>query len=316
MAGRKVLVTGGAGFIGSHVADAFIARGDRVWILDDLSSGREENIPEQAEFVRASVNDEAAARLFDRVGGFDVVSHHAAQLDVRKSVSDPRHDAHINVDGLLNLLEASVRTGVGRFLFVSSGGVIYGEPDVRPTPETAAKEPLSPYGVSKLASEFYLNYYHQVQGLEYAALRYSNVYGPRQNPHGEAGVIAIFCEKLVERAPLTIYGDGLQTRDYIYVADVVAANMILADYKLPSATHLDQRAFNVGTGVEATVVQLAEELMHAAQVTVPVENKPERRGELRNSCLDAAKLRSIGWEPKRALREGLRITYDFIRNGE
>lgn len=316
MESRKVLVTGGAGFIGSHVADAFIARGDRVWIVDDLSSGREANIPKQAEFVRASINDKAAAELFEKVGGFDIVSHHAAQLDVRKSVEDPRHDARINIDGLLNLTEAAVRTKVRRILFVSSGGVIYGEPEQRPTVETAPKEPLSPYGVTKLASEYYLNYYAQVHGLEYASLRYSNVYGPRQNPHGEAGVIAIFCDKLVEGAPITIYGDGLQTRDYIYVGDVVAANMILADLDMPASTNLDQRAFNVGTGVEASVVELAEELMRAAQITVPIRHEPERRGELRHSCLDASRLRATGWEPKQTLREGLRITYDFISNRE
>ncbi|HUP89416.1 MAG TPA: NAD-dependent epimerase/dehydratase family protein [Longimicrobiales bacterium] len=308
---QKVLVTGGAGFIGSHVADAFIARGDRVWIVDDLSTGRESNLNSAAEFVHASVGDEKIAELFDRVG-FDIVSHHAAQVDVRKSVADPRRDAQINLDGLLNILERSREHRVKRFVFVSSGGVVYGEPDARPTPETTPKNPLSPYGVSKLASEFYLSYYNKVHGLEYAALRYANVYGPRQDPHGEAGVVAIFCTRLMAGKTLTVFGDGKQTRDYVFVGDVVAANMRVVDTELESATTLDQRAFNVGTGIGTSVLQLAEVLTRIHGGELDIEHAAERAGELRHSCLDASKLRQLGWQPRTSLEDGLRATYEFI----
>ena len=316
MTNRKILVTGGAGFIGSHVTEAYLARGDRVWVVDDLSTGRESHIPKAAEFVHASINDAAVAKLFDQVGGFDIVNHHAAQIDVRKSVTDPQHDATINLLGLLNLLESAARTSTRRFLFVSSGGVIYGEPEQRPTPETAPKLPRSPYGVSKLAGEYYLNYYQSARGLSYAAQRYANVYGPRQDPHGEAGVVAIFSTRLIEQKPLTIYGDGMQTRDYIFIGDVVAANMLLSDLHLASDGSLDQPAFNVGTGVGTSVNDLARGICEAAGVEPRIEHAPERAGELRHSALDTSKLRAHGWAPKTPLVEGLRITYEFIRNGE
>ena len=316
MAARNVLVTGGAGFIGGHIAEAYLANGDRVWVLDDLSSGRERNIPKAAEFVHASVNDDAVLKLFENVGGFDVVSHHAAQIDVRKSVADPRFDARVNLDGLLNLLEAARATRMGRLIFVSSGGVVYGEPDVRPTPETAVKQPLSPYGVSKLSSEYYLAYYHRVHGLDYVAVRYSNVFGPRQDPHGEAGVVAIFSTRLIEEKPLTIFGDGMQTRDYVFVRDVVSANMILTDLELPPSKQLDQRAFNVGTGVETTVVDLAQMLAAAAGRDAQIVHADARPGEVLHSALDAGKLRGTGWRPGMSLEDALRITYEFIRDGE
>ncbi|MGQ0813540.1 MAG: NAD-dependent epimerase/dehydratase family protein [Gemmatimonadota bacterium] len=316
MASRKVLVTGGAGFIGSHVAEAYLARGDRVWVLDDLSSGREQNLPATAEFIHASVNDDSVRRLFETVGGFDIVNHHAAQLDVRKSVADPRTDARINLDGLLNLLEAARATGIGRFVFVSSGGVIYGEPEQRPTPENAPTHPLSPYGVSKLASEYYLHYYDRVQGVDYVALRYANVFGPRQDPHGEAGVVAIFSTRLIEAQPLTVYGDGLQTRDYVFVADVVAANLLAGDMKLPAATSLDQRAFNVGTGVETSVLELARTLGAAAGREAEIRYADARPGELRHSCLDAGNLRRRGWQVNHDLEQGLRITFEYSRTRE
>ena len=193
----KVLLTGGAGFIGGHVAEAYLARGASVWVVDDLSTGRRANVPAGAEFLRMDIRDEALRELFRETGGFDIVNHHAAQIDVRVSVTHPRRDAGINIDGFLNVLNLAARHGVGRFVFVSSGGVVYGEPEQIPTPETAPKLPLSPYGVSKLAAEFYLHYYHRVHGLDYVALRYANVYGPRQNPLGEAGVIAIFAHRLL-----------------------------------------------------------------------------------------------------------------------
>ena len=310
---RKVLVTGGAGFIGSHVADAFLDRGDRVWIVDDLSSGREANLPAGAEFHRMDIGDPALVELYDEVG-FDLVSHHAAQVDVRVSVADPRKDARINVDGLLNVLECARRHD-SRVIYISSGGVVYGEPEVRPTPETAPKLPHSPYGVTKLAGEQYLYYYAMVHGLEYVALRYSNVYGPRQNPHGEAGVVAIFGSRVLEGRPMTIYGDGGQTRDYVFVGDVVAANLVAADLDLEPArpgTSLDARAYNVGTGVETSVTELARAIMAAGEREVGVEHAAERPGELRHSSLDTARLRATGWAPRVPLEEGLRKTLDHI----
>ena len=313
---RRVLVTGGAGFIGSHVADAYLERGDKVWIVDDLSSGRDSNIPKQAKFVQASINDEAVGKLFEEVGGFDIVNHHAAQMDVRTSVENPRFDAQSNVDGLLNVLECARKFGTKRILFVSSGGVVYGEPEQRPTPEYAPKAPLSPYGVTKLAAEYYLNYYHVVHGMEYAALRYANVYGPRQNPHGEAGVVAIFASKLRAQKPLTIFGDGHQTRDYVFVGDVVAANMLLSEAELPDAGDLDQRAFNVGTEIETSVRQLAESLMSVANMSVEVQYATARAGELRHSCLDTSQLRGLGWRPGLSLNEGMAVTYEYIVNKE
>lgn len=308
----KVLVTGGAGFIGSHVAEAYLQRGHDVVILDNLSSGKRENLPREAEFVELDIRDPAAGDLI-RARRFDLINHHAAQLDVRVSVADPRLDASINVDGLLNLLEAAREAEVGRFLFVSSGGVVYGEPETRPTDETSPKLPESPYGVSKLAGEQYLYYYSRVHGLEYAALRYSNVYGLRQNPHGEAGVVAIFCSKMLEGRPITIFGDGNQTRDYVFVSDVVAANMSVSDLDLPAPTSLDARGFNVGTGGETSVNELAEGLMNVAGRRVDIVRAPGRPGELLHSSLNTAKLRATGWRAETSLEEGLRRTWEWMK---
>jgi UDP-glucose 4-epimerase len=307
----RILITGGAGFIGSHIADAHLARGDQVMIIDNLSHGRPENVPAGAEFMELDIRDQAAADLLVDWRP-DVVSHHAAQMDVRVSVSDPRFDASVNVDGLLNLLEAVRKVGVRRFVYVSSGGVVYGEPELRPTPERAPKLPESPYGVTKLTGEHYLFYYHRIHGLDYVALRYSNVYGPRQDPHGEAGVVAIFSTRLLRDAPLTVFGDGEQTRDYVYVGDVVAANLCVADAELPPARLLDDRAFNVGTGTETSVNTLAHDLIAASGRTADISHAEARPGELQRSCLAAEKLRGLGWAPARELRDGLGETYRWI----
>jgi UDP-glucose 4-epimerase len=312
----KVLLTGGAGFIGGHVAEAYLARGDQVWIVDDLSTGRRGNVPAGAEFRRMDIRDEALRELFREVGGFDLVSHHAAQIDVRVSVAEPRRDAGINIDGFLNVLDLSARHRTGRFIFVSSGGVVYGEPDVIPTPETAPKLPLSPYGVSKLAAEFYLHYYHRVHGLDYVALRYSNVYGPRQDPHGEAGVVAIFSQKILAGEPLTIYGDGEQTRDYVFVGDVARANIAVAGATLPPASGLDDRAFNVGTGLETSVNALAAELQAVAGREVALGRADARPGELQRSCLDTSRLTTTGWTAATPLAEGLAKTFAHIAETE
>ena len=307
----RILITGGAGFIGSHVADAHLARGDQVLVVDDLSHGRRENVPSGAEFVELDIRDKAVADLLVDWRP-DVVSHHAAQMDVRLSVADPRFDASVNVDGLLNLLEAARQVGIRRFVYVSSGGVVYGEPEERPTPESAAKLPESPYGVTKLAGEHYLYYYHRVHGLDYAALRYANVYGPRQDPHGEAGVVAIFSTRLLAGSPLTVFGDGEQTRDYVYVGDVVAANLRVSEAELPAARSLDDRAFNVGTGIETSVNELAAGLIRASGREVGIDFAPARAGELRHSSLDTTRLRALGWEPKVKMDEGLAETYRWI----
>jgi len=312
MNGRRVLVTGGAGFIGSHVAEAHVRRGDRVWVVDDLSTGKRANLPAGAQFVHLSINDPGLDDVFRAAGGFDLVNHHAAQIDVRMSVEDPRRDARINIDGFLNVAECARRHGTRRILFVSSGGVVYGEPELRPTPEGEPKLPRSPYGVTKLAAEQYLFYYATVHGQEYVAVRYSNVYGPRQDPHGEAGVVAIFCSRLLAGAPITIFGDGEQTRDYVYVGDVVAANLLLADQPLAPPTTLDARAFNVGTGVATSVNGLADALLRAKGSSVERRHAPARPGELQHSCLDASRLRSLGWAPAVTLEQGLAATYDFI----
>lgn len=312
----KVLVTGGAGFIGSHVAEAYLRRGARVWIVDDLSSGKRANVPDGAKLVHLDIRAAQLADVFSEAGGFDVISHHAAQIDVRISVSDPRRDAGINIDGFLNVAECALRYGCGRFMFVSSGGVVYGEPDVRPTPETTSKRPLSPYGVTKLSGEYYLNYYANARGLDYAAVRYSNVYGPRQDPHGEAGVVAIFCTRIGADSPLTVFGDGEQTRDYVYVGDVVAANVLLAEADLPAPASLDARAFNVGTGTGTSVNDLAATLMSAAGREVEVKYAPARPGEVQHSCLDAGKLSGLGWRPAVTLHEGLGRTYEHITQQE
>ena len=308
---RKVLVTGGAGFIGSHVADAHLGRGDRVWIVDDLSSGRMENVPPQAAFLQADIGSEEASRLILRER-FDLINHHAAQIDVRISVADPARDASINVLGLINVLEAARRAGTKRFVFASSGGVVYGEPENFPTSESAPKGAISPYGVTKLAGEHYLDYYRAVYGLEYAALRYGNVYGPRQDPHGEAGVVAIFLERLLTGKDLTIYGDGEQTRDYVFVGDVAQANLIVSETALSDAPGIDARAFNVGMEVATSVNTVAELLERASGAPRRRRHRDARPGEIVRSVLATAKLRALGWTPAVGLAEGFRRTFEHV----
>lgn len=308
---KRILVTGGAGFIASHVADAYLADGHEVWIVDDLSSGRMSNVPAGAEFIEMDVRSPDMRNLFRDVR-FDLVNHHAAQIDVRSSVSDPANDASINLLGLLNITESAMEVGTQRVVFVSSGGVVYGEPEQIPTPETAPKLPLSPYGVTKLGGEYYLNYYRKIRGLEYVALRYSNVFGPRQDPHGEAGVVAIFCTRLLNGSALTVFGDGEQTRDYVFVRDVVAANMLASSVELPDGEGLDSRAFNVGTGVGTSVLRLAEVLQGIAGSNEALNHEAARPGELRHSTLDSGLIQSHGWTPAHTLEQGLRETYEYI----
>lgn len=310
-----MLVTGGAGFIGSHVADAFLAAGWDVTIIDNLSRGRPENLPRAAEFRCLDIGSEEARDLVAK-GGFEVIAHLAAQVDVRVSVADPLLDAEENILALLNILEGARHGGVRRLVFSSSGGVVYGE---RPPPhlETAPKLPISPYGVTKLAAEYYLACFRQLYGIDTVALRYSNVYGPRQDPHGEAGVVAIFGSRLRDRRAITIYGDGEQTRDYVYCGDVARANLLAADVVLPEPDGtLDGPAFNVGTGVQTSVNALARAMITASGMDVPVEHEPERRGELRANALVIDKAaRVLGWRPEVSLHDGLRATYEWIVKG-
>ena len=302
---RRVLVTGGAGFIGSHVVEAHLAAGDSVTVLDNLSTGSRGNVPAAATLVEADVRSPEARQLIAS-GGFTVVNHHAAQIDVRRSVTDPVADADLNVLGLINVLEGARAGGVGRMVFSSSGGTVYGEGAVTPTPETAPKLPASPYGVAKLTSEFYLATFTQLYGLEAAVLRYSNVYGPRQDPHGEAGVVAIFCRRVLAGESLTIFGDGKQTRDMVFVRDVAQANVVASRQPLPPLSSIDARAFNVGTGVESTVNELAAQLGQAAGREVKINHAPARAGEILRSALDVRKAeRELGWRPATTLAAGL-----------
>ncbi len=312
--GLRVLVTGGAGFIGSHVSEAYLAEGWEVIALDDLSSGKRRNVAEGAEFVEMDIRSPELPELLRR-RRFDVVNHHAAQVDVRVSVASPRDDASINVDGLLNVLEACRRSGVERVVYVSSGGVVYGEPEDLPIEETRAKAPASPYGVSKLAGEQYLDYYRVVQGMRSVSLRYSNVYGPRQNPHGEAGVVAIFSQRAIHGRPLVVYGDGEQTRDYVYVKDVARANLVASTLELEDAGTLDDFAFNVGTGIETSVNDLVGRIIEISG-HAEVERREARAGELLRSALDVHKLKSTGWSPGHSLTEGLSETYAWVAASE
>ena len=313
MSGRA-LVTGGGGFIGSHVADQLIANGFDVTVIDNLVSGNRAQVPKGAAFHEIDITDDEAARLV-RDSGFDVICHLAAQIDVRKSVADPSYDSRVNIGGTLNLLEAVRQSGkqTTRFIFSSTGGAIYGDLVAPPTPEDSSKDPQSPYGTAKLSVEYYMGYYGRVHGLDTVALRYANVYGPRQDPHGEAGVVAIFCNRLLDGTPLTIFGDGKQTRDYVFVGDVARANFLAATRPLPSAGSLDARAFNVGTSVETSVVELAQLLREIAGTSVEAKHAPERPGEQRRSAVDVRKSqRVLGWQPTMALRDGLAETYRYF----
>ncbi len=309
----KVLVTGGAGFIGSHVADLFLAKGYDVTVVDDLSTGKRENVPRRARFQELGVNSNEFAQLV-RDGKFDVVSHLAAQIDVRKSVADPIADATINVIGTLNLMEA-LRTSDAktRVVFTSTGGAVYGDFNTPPNVETYPKDPESPYAIAKLSCEYYLTYYGRVHGMDSIALRFGNVYGPRQDPHGEAGVVAIFCGRILNNRPLTVFGDGLQTRDYVYVGDVARAVWLAGTATLPEKGRLDARAFNIGTGVGTSVLELAKLLQRAARSGVPIDFAPRRPGEQQESFVDVSKAReALGWTPETSLPNGLAKSYEWF----
>jgi len=310
----RALITGGAGFIGSHLADRFVAEGWSTEVLDNLSTGRRDNVSPAVRFHHLDVRSADAAALTSS-GGFDVVVHLAAQMDVRRSVADPRFDADVNIGGTLNLCEAvrSMSERRPRVVFSSTGGALYGDTSRPPHDETTAKDPDSPYGVAKLAAEKYLGYYARVHGLDIATVRYANVYGPRQDPHGEAGVVAIFCQRILAGRPLTIFGDGTQTRDYVYVRDVVDATYLAATRPMPPIGGIDARAFNVGTGIPTSVVDLADSLLRASGRNAPIEFAPKRAGEQMESYLTANKAESaLGWRPRVQLAEGLGDTFAWF----
>lgn len=302
---KRLLVAGGAGFIGSHIVDLALAAGWEVEVLDDLSSGKRTNLPESVAIHQLDVRSPEARRVVAE-GKYDLLNIQAAQVDVRVSVKDPHTDLDINILGLTNLLEGAAAGGTKRVVWASSGGVLYGEAEKLPTPESATKRPVSPYGVSKLAGEHILRVLGALRGFETVALRYANVYGPRQDPHGEAGVCSIFGGRLLAGQELTVFGTGKQTRDYVYVGDVARANLQALTVSLPAPTgDHDQFAFNIGTGLETSVLDLAGTIGRVAQQTPKLVHAPARAGELDRSCLDAAKAGAqLAWSPTVKLAEG------------
>lgn len=304
----NILVTGGAGFIGSHIADALIADGHTVIAVDNLSTGERENVSSDAYFHECDIRDrEALERIFQQYR-IDLVSHHAAQTDVRRSVARPGYDASVNILGLLNLLDCSLRNNVTRVMFASTGGAIYGEQDYFPADEKHPTRPISPYGVSKLSSEAYLYYYAAVHGVDVAVLRYANVFGPRQNPHGEAGVAAIFTNNLLAGKECMINGDGSQTRDYVFVSDVVAAN-------LAAIPNRGYNVFNIGTGEETDVNRMYDLLRMYAGSDTPPSYGPAKSGEQKRSVLDASKINRVyGWKPTETVENGLEKTVSWFMN--
>jgi UDP-glucose 4-epimerase len=302
----RVLLTGGAGFIGSHVADHLLSRGHEVAIVDDLSSGRLQNVPEGARFYEMDIRSGCDV-VFEEFAP-EALSHQAAQMDVRRSVAEPDFDAQVNVVGTVRLLQNCVRHGVGKVVFASTGGAVYGEQETFPATEDHPQYPISPYGVSKLAGERYLHYYRVQHGLPYVALRYANVYGPRQDPHGEAGVVAIFSGNLAEGRTSKINGSGEQTRDYVFVDDVARANVLALERDVPSG------AYNISTAIETSVNRLYEILLEASgKEEFPPQHGLAKPGEQMRSCVDPTKAtRVIGWQPAVNLNTGLEKTLQFF----
>lgn len=303
----NILVTGGAGFIGSHIVDAYIEAGHSVFIVDDLSTGRRENLHPKAHFFQIDIRSSEIGSIFSMYP-IDVVNHHAAQMDVRKSVADPQFDASVNIVGMLNVMEHAVRSKVKRVIFASTGGAIYGEQDYFPADENHPTRPLSPYGIAKLATEKYLYYYKEVFGLPSVILRYANIYGPRQNPHGEAGVVAIFTDKLLKGEQPVINGDGLQTRDYVFVGDVVKANVFALTAKA-------SEIFNIGTGIETDVNTLYRNIRAILGSELPEVHGLAKKGEQLRSVISSKKIeRLLGWKPSIMIPEGLETTVNYFRS--
>ncbi|MCZ7556893.1 MAG: NAD-dependent epimerase/dehydratase family protein [Bacteroidia bacterium] len=302
----NILITGGAGFIGSSIAEAYKALGHEIIIVDNLSTGVSGNIPSGAQFYQMDIRDQNFADVV-REHKIDVINHHAAQIDVRKSVEDPRYDLEVNVLGSLNVIEAALAHDVQRVIFASSGGAGYGEQVYFPADEAHPIAPCSPYGITKVTVERYLHYFNVVRGLEYTVLRYTNVYGPRQNPHGEAGVVAIFSDKLLRGSNPVINGDGLQTRDYVFIDDVVRANVHALEMH-------GSDVFNVCTNVETDVNRLFHILNASAGEPAREIHAPAKQGEQLRSVCSYGKIQSrFGWSPNVGIEEGLRRTFEWFK---
>lgn len=302
---KKCLVTGGAGFIASHLVDALIGAGWQVVVIDNLSTGKKENLNPQATFYQMNIQDPEVCEVFEKEKP-QIVFHYAAQIDVRKSVQDPAESAKTNILGSLNILENCRKFGVKKVVFASTGGAIYGEAGTIPTPENYAQKPVSPYGIEKLIVEHYLAFYKKEYGLDYLILRFANVYGPRQNSKGEAGVIAIFCDKLLQGEQVTINGSGRQTRDFVFVADVVKANVLGIDGNITDV-------FNIGTGKETDINTLFEKLAGLFGSKMPKIHAPAKPGEQERSCLDFQKIKAeLGWKPEYDLDKGLEATKEWF----
>lgn len=302
----KILVTGGAGFIGSHIVDRYLEEGHEVAVVDNLITGKRRNVNRAARFYRADICGRWLERVF-RLERPAIVSHHAAQMDVRRSVEDPVFDAETNVLGMLKVLQCAIKHGVRKFIFASSGGAVYGEPDYLPVPESQPTRPASPYGISKAVGDEYLRYFRDAAGLEFVSLRYANVYGPRQDPSGEAGVVAIFTQKMLLKDQPVINGTGRQTRDFVYVDDVVEANVA-------ALSKTARGIYNVGTGQETTVNELFEILTKLIDPGVREVHGPSKKGEQWRIALDSGRLRrELDWEAKVSLEEGLARTVEYYR---
>ncbi|MBC7328787.1 SDR family oxidoreductase [bacterium] len=303
----KILITGGAGFIASHIADAYIELGHSVIIVDDLSTGFEENINPKAKFYKLDIRDlEGLREIFEKEKP-EIVNHHAAQIDVRKSLKDFIFDADVNIMGSLNLLKLSLDYGVKKFIFASTGGAIYGEPLYIPADEKHPALPLSPYGAAKLSIEHYLYVFHQNFSLPYISLRYANVYGPRQNPLGEAGVVAIFTDKMVKGERPIIFGDGKQTRDFVYIKDVVSANIIALKTETVGV-------FNIGTGQRTSVNEVFRKIKDALDEEIEPIYAEERKGEVKHIALDCSLAeKELGWRPQYDFDSGLKETIEFYK---
>ncbi|MFQ6092082.1 MAG: NAD-dependent epimerase/dehydratase family protein [bacterium] len=302
----NILVTGGAGFIGSHVVDAYLARGHLVAVIDDLSHGRREHVPPHVPLYVVDMCSQEVEEVFSQVRP-EVLNHHAAQIDVRRSVADPAYDARVNILGSLNLFQLCLKFGVRQVIFASTGGAVYGEQDYFPADEEHPARPVSPYGVAKLAVEKYLHFYHTVHHLKYVCLRYANVYGPRQDPLGEAGVVAIFSHKLLSGQQPIINGDGRQTRDYVSVSDVAEANLLALNYE-------ESDTFNIGTGIETDVNELFNTLNALTGARVKPVHGQALPGEQLRSAIDGARAeKRLGWKPRVTLKEGLSRTVDSFR---
>jgi len=306
----RILVTGGAGFIGSNLVDRFIAEGHEVAIIDNLATGRRTNINPAASFHEMSITDaDAVAAVFAQERP-EVVSHHAAQMDVRRSVREPQFDAETNIIGTINVIEAGCAAGTRKLIFSSSGGAVYGDAATIPTPEDAPLQPLSHYGTSKRSAELYFGLYGRLYGLAWTVLRYANVYGPRQNPHGEAGVNAIFANMMLRGETPTIFGKGDKTRDYVFAGDVVEANVLALERG-------DGEILNIGTGVQTTDQEVYDAVAAAVGYDRPPIYGDERPGDVRHSCVDPSKAREVlGWEPTVEFREGVRRTVEYQRERE